>query len=78
MKAPLRFDDRVELYEKTDFLRINVVSEQATTLKAVHVDLTGVETVVADVSFISLRRILEHAKNCAERCGLFGDVEATV
>lgn len=62
MKAPLRFDDRVELYEKTDFLGINVVSEQATTLKAVHVDLTGVETVVADVSFISLRRILEHAK----------------
>lgn len=62
MKAPLRFDDRVELYEKTDFLGINVVPEQATTLKAVQVDLSGVETVVADVSFISLRRILEHAK----------------
>ena len=27
MKAPLRFDDRVELYEKTDFLGINVAQK---------------------------------------------------
>ncbi len=62
MKAPLRFDDRVELYEKTDFLEVNIASEQAAASRTVQVDLSGVETVVADVSFISLRRILEHAK----------------
>ena len=62
MKASLRFDDRVELYEKTDFLEVNIASEQAAASRTVQVDLSGVETVVADVSFISLRRILEHAK----------------
>ena len=48
MKAPLRFDPRVELHEKTDFFEL--------------VNRLQVETVLADVSFVSLRLILEHAR----------------
>lgn len=63
MKAPLRFDDRVELYEKTDFLCVNKQGENEEGLAGgVRIDLSQVGTVVADVSFISLRRILEHVK----------------
>lgn len=48
MKAPLRFDPRVELREKTDFLKVE--------------EKLAVETVLADVSFVSLRQILAHAQ----------------
>ena len=48
MKAPLRFDGRIDLREKTDFFDCEKMSE--------------VETVVADVSFVSLTKILAHAK----------------
>lgn len=54
MKAPLRFDPRVELHEKTDFL----------TMKN---ELSEVEVVVADVSFVSLRKILTQAKKVVSR-----------
>ncbi len=54
MKAPLRFDPRIDLREKTDFLEIRD-------------ELTGVDVVVADVSFVSLREILAHAKKVVPR-----------
>lgn len=51
MKAPLRFDTRVDLHEKTDFF--DVAKD----------DLVGeIDAVVADVSFVSLTKILAHAK----------------
>ena len=48
MKAPLRFDERVELREKTDIF-----------------DISGIEpdVVLADVSFVSLRKVLLHVKD---------------
>lgn len=68
MKAPLRFDARVELYEKTDFFDVRgankagklVVEQGQKTNELVR----GVQaqTVVADVSFVSLRKILAHAR----------------
>lgn len=54
MKAPLRFDPRIDLREKTDFLEIRN-------------ELAGVDVVVADVSFVSLREILAHAKKVVPR-----------
>lgn len=72
MKAPLRFDPRVELHEKTDFLLVNKTAESASEQgqKAgelvqpvqVGIDLSDINTVVADVSFISLKKILAHAQ----------------
>lgn len=90
MKAPLRFDPRVELHEKTDFLEIEKMpddkanppeigktsDEKADSLEVgktldgeigsfelgkaptKNIDLEAVNTVVADVSFVSLREIL--------------------
>ncbi len=48
MKAPLRFDPRIELHEKTDIFEVNVL---------------GPDTILADVSFISLKKVLLHAKS---------------
>ena len=59
MKAPLRYDKRVELHEKTDFLQIENDVQLVTPLQ--------VQTVVADVSFVSLRTILERAKKVVVR-----------
>ena len=53
MKAPLRFDERVELHEKTDFFDV--------------ADLEAVDTVVADVSFVSLTKILAHAQKIVNK-----------
>ena len=47
MKAPLRFDERVELHEKTDIFEF--VDAQP-------------DVILADVSFISLRDVLAYAK----------------
>ena len=68
MKAPLRFDPRVELHEKTDILEVStrdiIFSE---TLKAVRPSLCSekmsshIDTILADVSFISLTKILKCA-----------------
>lgn len=68
MKAPLRFDARVELYEKTDFFDVRgankagklVVEQRQKMNELVHG--VQVQTVVADVSFVSLRKILAHAR----------------
>lgn len=59
MKAPLRYDPRIELHEKTDFLQIGSDDELVTPLQ--------VDTVVADVSFVSLREILAYAKKVVAR-----------
>ena len=48
MKAPLRFDPRIDLHEKTDIFNYKC---------------NAVDVIVADVSFISLKPILRHAKN---------------
>ena len=48
MKAPLRFNERVELHEKTDIFQF--------TMAAVP------EVIVADVSFVSLRKVLGYAR----------------
>ncbi len=68
MKAPLRFDARVELYEKTDFFDVRgankagkLVVEQGQKTNEL-VRGVQVQTVVADVSFVSLRKILAHAR----------------
>ncbi len=85
MKVPLRYDERVELHEKTDFLEIGVagndkdalanakMSEQFSaelplsqnTSRSAFAELSvplKVDTVLADVSFLSLRKILQHAR----------------
>ncbi len=68
MKAPLRFDARVELYEKTDFFDVRgankagkLVVEQGQKTNEL-VRGVQVQTVVVDVSFVSLRKILAHAR----------------
>lgn len=52
MKAPLRFDERVELHEKTDIFEVGK-------------EIGPIEVVLADVSFVSLRPILEKARELA-------------
>lgn len=54
MKAPLRFDARVELHEKTDIFEVGK-------------EIGPIEVVLADVSFVSLRPILMKAKELAVR-----------
>ncbi len=49
MKAPLRFDPRIELHEKTDIFDFELEK--------------GIDVIVADVSFLSLTKILKYAKN---------------
>lgn len=48
MKAPLRFDPRIELHEKTDIFDV-VLAEKP-------------EVILADVSFISLKDVLAYAR----------------
>ncbi len=47
MKAPLRFDERVELHEKTDIFEFSCDAPDA---------------IVADVSFVSLRKVLAYVR----------------
>lgn len=122
MKAPLRFDPKIDLYEKTDFLEVGSLPGRTTSSETVvrsrgvsntaslrssshprisfqlvssgenlatlrvsnlsrtsseitsfqdslsnDIDLSQVQTVVADVSFVSLRKILAHAKKIVPR-----------
>ncbi len=68
MKAPLRFDTRVDLYEKTDFFDVIGANEDGKILtkqsenEGELVKRIQVDVVVADVSFVSLRKILRHVK----------------
>ncbi len=50
MKAPLRYDPRVELYEKTDIFDFGLLDKRKP------------DVIVADVSFLSLTKILKYAK----------------
>lgn len=65
MKAPLRFDERVELHEKTDIFEVGVRNSGASGATKVQVEIEPAEVVLADVSFVSLRPILEKARELA-------------
>lgn len=73
MKAPLKYDPRVELYEKTDFFDVVGMNEMGELMLRQGRDAgelvtpLQVQTVVADVSFVSLRRILAQAKKIVPR-----------
>ena len=58
MKAPLRFDSRVELHENTDIFDV-ASREHATEGK---VAIATPDVILADVSFISLKPVLAYAK----------------
>ena len=54
MKAPLRFDPRIELHEKTDIFEFSTDER--------------IDVILADVSFVSLTKVLAYAKqNLASR-----------
>ena len=57
MKAPLRLDSRIDLREKTDIFSVtrDSLSKNQDEIK--------VDTILADVSFISLKQVLIHAKD---------------
>ena len=72
MKKPLRFDPRIELHEKTDIFNCNretlgffdyferkdlKQSKASKNIQKRHLDV-----ILADVSFVSLRKVLLHAK----------------
>ena len=52
MKAPLRYDTRIDLYEKTDIFDVKLSSGEIMQFTP--------DVVVADVSFISLKKVLKH------------------
>lgn len=55
MKAPLRFDKRIVLMEKTDIFEVG---------KGLAVELPEqIKVVLADVSFVSLRQVLLHVRD---------------
>ena len=65
MKAPLRFDPRIDLREKTDIFSVtrNSLSrdQDENNENESKID-TRIDTILADVSFISLKQVLLHAK----------------
>ena len=56
MKTPLRFDPRIDLREKTDIFSVtrDSLSRDQSEPK--------VDTILADVSFVSLKKVLDYAK----------------
>ena len=50
MKAPLRFDSRIELHEKTDIFSFELGERE------------DLDVILADVSFVSLTKVLAYAK----------------
>ncbi len=50
MKAPLRFDPRIDLREKTDIFDVVLTNEEKSDI------------IVADVSFVSLTKVLSYAR----------------
>lgn len=75
MKAPLRDDPRVDLHEKTDFLEIGSKNgdspEDSRDLRGRNwvqlVHGVQVDVVLADVSFVSLEKILAKAKEIVDK-----------
>ena len=65
MKAPLRFDPRIDLREKTDifFVTRNSLSRDQNEINENESKTEiRIDTILADVSFISLKQVLLHAK----------------
>ena len=63
MKAPLRFDSRIELFEKTDIFDVALDIKNNARSKVKKVVLKEVpDVVLADVSFVSLTKVLAYAK----------------
>ena len=72
MKSPLRFDPRIDLHEKTDIFNVRATntSFEDSKLGRTALDVSDNEVfvalpdvIVADVSFLSLTKILKYAKN---------------
>ncbi len=53
MKAPLKFDPRVELHEKRDIFTVG---------RGLDLEIGAIDVILADVSFVSLKKVLRHAK----------------
>ena len=65
MKAPLRFDPRIDLREKTDIFfvtRSSLSRDQNEINENESKTEIRIDTILADVSFISLKQVLLHAK----------------
>ena len=65
MKAPLRFDPRIDLREKTDIFsvtRSSLSRDQDNSNENESKTDVKIDTILADVSFISLKQVLLHAK----------------
>lgn len=66
MKAPLRFDPRIDLREKTDIFNVDrkVLNscDYFETAEKSQEGKTHIDTILADVSFVSLRKVLLYAK----------------
>lgn len=72
MKSPLRFDPRIDLHEKTDIFDVRATNtlfedhklgRTALSVSENEVFIAYPNIIVADVSFLSLTKILEYAKN---------------
>ena len=65
MKSPLRFDPRIDLREKTDIFSVTRSSlsrdQDESNENGPKTDVK-IDTILADVSFISLKQVLLHAK----------------
>lgn len=65
MKAPLRFDPRIDLREKTDIFSVtrnSLSRDQDESNENESKTEIRIDTILADVSFISLKQVLLHAK----------------
>lgn len=65
MKAPLRFDPRIDLREKTDIFSVtrnSLSRDQDESNENEFKRDASIDTILADVSFISLKQVLLHAK----------------
>ena len=65
MKAPLRFDPRIDLREKTDIFSVarnSLSRDQDESNENGPKTDARIDTILADVSFISLKQVLLHAK----------------
>lgn len=63
MKSPLRFDPRIDLHEKTDIFDVTIRKNITEDREAKVILSCAPDVIVADVSFISLAKILKYAKN---------------
>lgn len=59
MKAPLRFDPRVSLHEKTDIFTVVSIGHAADPATTLLIPVPDV--ILADVSFVSLTKVLSYA-----------------